>query len=336
MSYTTLAQQGLEAVEARRWDEAVEKLSAALQTSPNPAWLIARSKALIGLERFDAALDDADLAWHTAFQRNKRDLMATAQYRRGVAFFRLKQYANADYCYLHCMRLIKGGSAVPKEDPALQHVDENGFWTATAAEATAAARNEDITKKEETLKNAMGDRNADNAQQFREWRMASTMRIQALAAMEKLPADDAARKLTTRLVPEEKDLAVHRSEKAEAAAQAKPAAAKPAVPETFRMQDFQTNTHMSVSVFSKGVNKEKLKVDFSETSVRLDPLVYSNGDEAQLQLDLWGQIDPSRSTYTVTPNKVELSLAKKTPGKWPVLQADGTPKPAPAPTAAVA
>ncbi|KAH6611532.1 hypothetical protein Trco_001552 [Trichoderma cornu-damae] len=333
MSYVVMAQQGLDAAEARNWDEAIDKLSAALQHSTNPTWLIARSKALIGLERFDAALDDADLAWHTASQRGGREIMAIAQYRRGVAFLRLKKYANADYCFMHCMRLLKGGPAVPKEDPGLQLVDGNGFWKVTAAEATDAARNEGIGNKDETLKRAAVQRTPDTYQQkFRDWRMASTMRIQALAAMEKLPEDDPGRKLTATLVPEEKSLAVHVSDKPESeAAQAKPAAPKPAVPSDtpLRLQDFQSNTAMSVSIFSKGVDKEKLKVEFLESSVRLDPLVYPSGDEREFRLDLWGEIDTSKSKCTVTPNKVELSLAKKTVGKWPALRADASSRPEP-------
>ncbi|PNP44252.1 hypothetical protein TGAMA5MH_03858 [Trichoderma gamsii] len=323
MSYVTLAQQGLSAAESRNWDEAVTKLSKALQSSTNPAWLIARSKALVGLERYEAALDDADLAWHTAYERNKRDLMASAQYRRGVAFYHLKQYANADYCYLHCMRLIKGGVAVPKEDPGLKYVDDKGFWTVTADQATADIRSEEAGNKDDALKSAMGGQGQTQPQQ-RESRMAGVMRTQALKAMEKLPEDDAGRKLTTALIPQQKELAVHKSEKAQD--EAKPAAAKPVVlnDAPLRLQDFQSNTAMSVSIFSKGVNKEKLKVEFLDNSVRLDPLVYPNGEEKEFQLHLWGEIDASKSKFTVTPNKVELSLAKKTAGKWPTLQSDGS------------
>lgn len=326
MSYVTLAQQGLSAAESRNWDEAVTKLSTALQSSTNPAWLIARSKALVGLERYEAALDDADLAWHTAYERNKRDLMASAQYRRGVAFYHLKQYANADYCYLHCMRLIKGGLAVPKEDLGLKHVDDRGFWKVTADQATADARSEEAGKKDDALKTAMGGQFESQPQQ-RESRMASAMRTQALKAMEKLPEDDAGRKLTTALIPEQKKLAVHKSDKAQdETTQAKPATTKLVVlsDAPLRLQDFQTNTAMSVSIFSKGVNKEKLKVEFLDNSVRLVPLIYPNGDEKEFQLHLWGEIDTSKSKFTVTPNKVELSLAKKTAGKWPTLQSDGS------------
>ncbi|KKP00940.1 hypothetical protein THAR02_06948 [Trichoderma harzianum] len=349
MSYVTMAQQGLAAVDASNWEEALHKLSFALKESLSPVWLIARSKALAGLKRPQEALDDADLAWHMAIERNKRELMATAQYRRGVAFFQLKQYANADYCFMHCMRIIKGGPAVPKEDPGLKLVDEEGRWTVTAAEAIAAARYDDIGKKENLESQAAGQSPlavaAANRPHFREWRMASNMRIQALSAMEKLPMDDDARKLTTTMVPEKKGLADHQSSKVGVEA-AKVEAAKaqtaktvevnkaevkaetPVVPKDtpLRLQDFQSNTNMSVSIFSKGVNKEKLQVQFSESSVRLDPIVYPNGDEKEFELDLWGEIIPAKSQYTVTPNKVELSLAKKTPGKWAALKANGSAK----------
>ncbi|KAL7915333.1 oxidosqualene:lanosterol cyclase [Trichoderma velutinum] len=340
----------IKALGITNWEEAVNKLSFALKESFSPAWLIARSKALAGLGRPQEALDDADLAWHMAFDRNKRDLMATAQYRRGVAFFQLKQYANADYCFMHSMRLIKGGPAVPKEDPGLELVDEDGFWTVTAADAVSAARYDDIAGKETGMLQAMGQNSSSGATKphFREWRMASNMRIQALSAMEKLPMDDDAKKLTTTLIPERKGLTDHQSSKVGAEA-AKVEAAKaqtaktvegkkadvkaetPAIPKDtpLRLQDFQSNTNMSVSIFSKGVNKEKLQVQFLESSVRLDPLVYPNGDEREFELDLWGEIIPSKSKYTVTPNKVELSLAKKVPGKWATLKADGSAKRAP-------
>ncbi|KAJ4863703.1 SGS domain-containing protein [Trichoderma breve] len=324
MSYVTMAQQGLAAVDAANWEEALNRLSFALKESLSPVWLIARSKALAGLGRPQEALDDADLAWHMAIERNKRELMATAQYRRGVAFFQLKQYANADYCFMHCMRIIKGGPAVPKEDPGLELVNEKGFWTVTAAEALASARYDDIGKKDSTLQgeNPLAAA-AANRPHFREWRMASNMRIQALSAMEKLPTDDDARKLTTTMVPEKKGLADHQSSKVGVEA-GKVEAAKAQTAKT--VEDFQSNTQMSVSIFSKGVNKEKLQVQFLESSVRLDPVVYPNGDEKEFELDLWGEIIPAKSQYTVTPNKVELSLAKKTPGKWATLKGDGSAK----------
>jgi suppressor of G2 allele of SKP1 len=79
---------------------------------------------------------------------------------------------------------------------------------------------------------------------------------------------------------------------------------------------------MSVSIFSKGIDKDKFQVEFLPFSVRLDPVVYPSGDSKEFQINLWGEIEPSESKYTVTPNKVELNLRKKMAGKWPTLRGE--------------
>ncbi|KAJ6779306.1 hypothetical protein PWT90_02489 [Aphanocladium album] len=350
MSHITLAQQGLAAAEAKDWDGAITKLSKALQSSTNPAWLLARSKSLINLRRYDEALDDANLAWHTAYSRNKRPLMIEANYRRAVAYFRLGKLADADACCVYAMRLVKGAPAIEKDDPVANLKDpETGRWTATLKDAMKEAQNDDINNSKQgggAAAMAMGGGQAPaNA---KEWRMASTLRIQILSAMNKLPADDPARTATAPAKPEEKklaDLSGASEEKPPASsstttpaskpATQAPAAVKPAVPSDtpLRLQEFQSNTTMSVSIFSKGVKKEKLKVDFQSSSVSLDSVIYPSGDEKPFQLDLWGEIDTVASKYSVTPNKVELTLVKKTPGKWAQLKSEGKPKEPAAPAA---
>ncbi|KAM0561585.1 hypothetical protein ACHAPJ_002753 [Fusarium lateritium] len=328
MSHITLAQQGLAAAEARNWDEAITKLSAALKTSQNPLWLIARSKALINHKRFQEALDDANLAWHTAYERNKRPLLIDAHYRRAVAYYRLGQFANADACCVYAMRLVKGFPAVEKEDPAKLKTDNNGFYKVTLGDAQEEAATDEINKKK-TNELQLGNDGPANA---REWRIASTLRMQILYAMDRLPEDDPARKLTATLKPELKELSDLGAEKKPepskepAAASTTQAAAKPVVPADtpLRLGEFQNDTNMSVSIFSKGVNKEKLQVQFKPYSVHLDSVIWPNGDEKPFTLDLWGEIDTEASTYRVTPNKVELSLKKKTPGKWKQLKGEGT------------
>lgn len=343
MSHITLAQQGLAAAEAKDWDGAITKLSKALQSSPNPAWLVARSKSLVNLRRYDEALDDANLAWHTAYSRNKRPLMIEANYRRAVAYFRLGKLADADACCIYAMRLVKGFPAIEKDDPVANLKDpETGRWTATVKEAMEEAQNDDINNSEKggAAAMAMGGQGPVHA---KDWRMASTLRIQILSAMSRLPDDDPARTSTVPAKPEEKklaDLSSATEEKVAAPSSAAitpaatpattqaPAAAKPVVPSDtpLRLQEFQSNTTMSVSIFSKGVNKENLKVDFQPNSVHLNKVIYPSGDERPFQLDLWGEIDTAASKYTVTPNKVELTLVKKPAGKWAQLKSDGKPK----------
>ncbi|KAI5461600.1 oxidosqualene:lanosterol cyclase [Mariannaea sp. PMI_226] len=337
MSHLSQAQQGLAAADARKWDEAVDKLSAALKVSINPSWLIARSKALIGLRRFQESLDDADLAWHTAYDRNKRNLLADAHYRRAVAYFRLKQYANADACCVYSMRLIKGHPAVEKQDPAKLRTDDNGFYSVTLEEAKEEAQKDEINStKHGDMSMALGG-GANKIAQAQEWRAASTLRTQILYAMDELPSDDPARKLTTSLKPQRKDVAdLSAAEKTKTEApkteapkpapvatpKPAPAAATGTPTAPLRLQEFQSNTTMSVSIFSKGVNKEKLQVHYLPSAVLLDAVIYPDGAERPFRLDLWGEIDMEGSKHTVTPNKIELSLKKKVPGKWAQLKGE--------------
>ncbi|KAK4093730.1 hypothetical protein Purlil1_2064 [Purpureocillium lilacinum] len=324
MSYITLANEGLAAVEAKQWDDAVTNLSKALQASPsaapNPAWLVGRSKALIGLNRFNEALDDANLAWHAAYERNKRPLLVEAHYRRAIAYYRLGQLANADCCCVYAMRLVKGSPAKEKEDPKLALVDDQGRWKPTLEDAMNEAKTDDFNVGDKASGMSLATGAVTARSQTSEWRLASTLRMQILRTMGNLPEDDPARKVTIGLVPEQKKLAALATEADELAA-AQPAP-KPVVPSDTppRLQDFQNAKTIYVSIFSKGNNKEKLQVEFTPFAVRLNPVVYPNGEAKDFILELWGEIDAAASKYTVTANKVELTLAKRWPGTWAKLQ----------------
>lgn len=322
MSHITLAQQGLDAAASKKWDVAFTKLSTALESSTNPVWLLARSKTLVNLSRYEEALADAELAWYTAYERNKRELITEANYRRAVAYFRLGQFANADCCCIYAMRLIKGFPVVEKEDASTQWTNEERKWTATLEDAKSEAQNDEINSQENGP--LAGDAKAKANPGAKDWRMASTLRMQALWGLQKLAEDDPARKISVTAKPPKRDLAKAPvvKEKKEAAAPVV-AVPKPMIPEgtPLRLQEFQSSTSMSVSIFSKGVNKETLKADFQPRSVKLDSLIYPGGETKPFELDLWGEIDTEASKVSVTPNKVELTLVKKTPGKWAQLSA---------------
>ena len=332
MSHITIANQGLAAAEARNWDEAITKLSKALDSSPNPLWLIARSKALISTSRYEEALNDADMAWHSAFERNKRAQMIEAQYRRAVAYFRLKQYANADACCIYTMRLVKGASATSKEDPASEFAGEDGFWRPTQQDAIDEARNDSLNNG--GVQQAMSSTAPANV---KEWRTASSLRAQILGSMKSIPEDDPSRKWTTSFKPPRNGVqqlggGAREETKTEAkpaptATQPKSSAAPPAAPvipadTPLRIQDFQSQTNMAVSIFSKGNDKNVIQVEFFPSSVQIKNIIYPNGDKRDYTLDLWGQIDVTKSIYSVTPNKVELNLAKVNPGKWKLLKSE--------------
>ena len=333
MSHISQAQQGIKAVDNKNWDEALTKLSAALKVSQNPKWLVVRSKALVGLQRYAEALDDADLAWHCAYQRNMRPVMLEAHHRRAVAYFRLRAYADADCCCVYAMRLAKGLPALEKEDPGWLRVGERGFWRETLQDAQEESRNDSMNKADDGMGMAMGQSSQSETDKDlqKDWRAASMLRMQILFAMQKLPEDDAARRLTTFQKPAQKDLldltskgqSVGTASASTTAAAAQPTAQHVVPNDTpLRLQEFQSKTTMSVSIFSKGVDKDKLKVDFLPQAVRLDPVTYPSGDEGSFQLEMWGEIDASASKYAVTAKKVELTLAKKTQGMWKSLYSE--------------
>ncbi|PNY21069.1 Protein SGT1 [Tolypocladium capitatum] len=325
MSHISIAQAGLESVEAKRWDVAVGKLSTALSISLNPAWLIARSKALVHTGLLEPALDDANLAWHKAYERNQRPLMTQAHYRRAVAFFRMGLLADSDCCCVYAMRLVKGLPALEEHDPKAMWTDKDGFWTATLEDAMEEARTDEFNRMGST--SGMGPARVHDVKvastQVAEWRLASTLRMQILRTMAALPKDDPARKVTTRQFPEKTLLARLGFEE-------KPPPVPPPVPEDtpLHLQEFQSDIALYLSIFSKGVDKEKLKVEFLPSSVRLDAVTYPSGEEGEFYVELWDEIDPATSRYMVTPNKVELTLAKKRPGKWAQLKKDTTYRPA--------
>ncbi|KIN01585.1 hypothetical protein OIDMADRAFT_195924 [Oidiodendron maius Zn] len=102
---TTQAAKGQEAIANRDYEVAVVQYTAALKTAKSPLWLINRSIAYQRLGKHELALADADNAVIIATQRARRELMATAQFRRAVALHGLKRYGDARLCLTWCRKL---------------------------------------------------------------------------------------------------------------------------------------------------------------------------------------------------------------------------------------
>ncbi|RCI09352.1 hypothetical protein L249_3742 [Ophiocordyceps polyrhachis-furcata BCC 54312] len=321
MSHITLAREGLEAVKQRRWDEAVTKLTTAVKGSPNPTWIVARSKAMIGLQRHEDALHDAELAWHYAYQRSSRSDLMDSQFRRGVAYYHLGQFANADCCCFYAMRMAKGYPAVEDDDPKLPWVDEQGHWTVGVQKMKELSQTDPFnighTSPNHSKDIPFPFMNQAQGPHILAWRRTSLFRLQILRAMEALPEEDEARLVKVNQVPSRKPYDKYNTLPPLAAAgEQADASAEP------RMQEFQTPKTITVSIFSKGIDESKFTVDFQPSYVRLQPVVYPDGSSRPMHLSLWADIDPSCSRYFVTPCKVELQLYKEGVGKWPQLTKD--------------
>lgn len=95
---TDLVASGDASLKAGNHDEAIAHYTAALSQKPDvPKWLIKRSTAYQRSARYQEALLDAEAAVRAAVQRQRRELIAEAQLRRGISLFKLGRLADAHY-----------------------------------------------------------------------------------------------------------------------------------------------------------------------------------------------------------------------------------------------
>ena len=124
----TQAGKGQQAIVKRDYDEAIKQYTAALKTATSPLWLINRSTAYQRLGKHELALADADNAVIAATQRARRELIATAQFRRAVALHGLKRYGDARLCLTWCRKMNEKEKAL-------------GMWQAKVAKDYETAEN---------------------------------------------------------------------------------------------------------------------------------------------------------------------------------------------------
>jgi suppressor of G2 allele of SKP1 len=101
----TQAGLGQKALEAKDYTAAVKHLTDALKQSNSPLWLIQRSTAHQRLSEYDLSLEDAENAVFAAQSRARRELIATAQFRRAIALHGLKRYGDSRLCFTWVRKL---------------------------------------------------------------------------------------------------------------------------------------------------------------------------------------------------------------------------------------
>lgn len=109
--------------------------------------------------------------------------------------------------------------------------------------------------------------------------------------------------------------------------------------EKIRHEFYQSNEKLTITVFAKGVPKDKGDVIIKEGSVciRLPSPLIQPTNNSQLDISfpvlesnstydlsfdpLFARVDPAQSSYRITPHKIEIILHKSAPGlKWPSLE----------------
>lgn len=100
---STQAALGSAAIDKKDYPAAIEHLTKAIAENPNsPNYFILRATANQRAGNHEAALADADAAVHAAIARSRRELIATAHFRRAVALHGLGRYGDARMCLNWC------------------------------------------------------------------------------------------------------------------------------------------------------------------------------------------------------------------------------------------
>jgi suppressor of G2 allele of SKP1 len=94
-------------------------------------------------------------------------------------------------------------------------------------------------------------------------------------------------------------------------------------PSKIRHEFYDTNDNVVISLFAKGVPKDKLSVGIEKHSLDISfPTAFDSNFDFSLD-PLFAEIDPSKSSYRLTPTKIEVTLKKVVQGqKWKVLEGD--------------
>ena len=343
----SLAFEASTLAEAGNHAAAITKLTTALDSSRSPIWLLARAKSYTAINEHQLALDDADEAWHAALSRGQRKLIMDAQYRRAVCFIRLGRYADAERACVWTTSLAEGGP-VKGEDATLKDVGEGKRYLINLEAVQKHIADKQVAKKEADASAGIEHAMKSETPEEKIVNMVSVIRGHAIMLMKGLVGkgdlDGEAMRAAATMVPElGGSKTVETKTSAEnVAAPALTTTEKNVVPTTttdgnvttststaapspkIRTQDFQTATHMTITLMSKANDAASVSVDFTPSTVAISSLKYPDGIARPWQVTLWGYIDPAESSYAVTPNKVELKLRKKELGTWHKLYKDGS------------
>lgn len=156
-----------------------------------------------------------------------------------------------------------------------------------------------------------------------------------LKKLEGIPEDDERRKVTAVKVPEvEVDTTPAPKTVSESAAKAPTAASAvaptsatssvPKLPTEKPKHDwYQNNENVTFTLLAKNVPKEKATVEIEKDSLDITyPLANGNDFNYNL-LPFYAEVDPEKSSFRITPTKIEIVLKKKQPGvKWKTLEGE--------------
>jgi len=90
-----------------------------------------------------------------------------------------------------------------------------------------------------------------------------------------------------------------------------------------RYEWYQTESHISVSIFLKNVKKEDANITIKPESLSVEVKLPTTESEYQLNITLSDKVVPEESTTSILGSKIEIKMKKTRLAKWPSLENSG-------------
>ncbi|GLB01793.1 hypothetical protein AtubIFM57258_000203 [Aspergillus tubingensis] len=310
--------------------------TALLSHPRSPSYFIKRSTAFSRLKptpNLPAALRDAESAVLLARERGKRELIVEAQMRRAIVLFLMGRYVAAEGVVGVVERMVgldKEGSNGEdnKEEKVMRAMGgasggagkgveaEVRIWGAKIR-AKVRGLGGDGDKVEEVPVGVKVPGEKELRAQLEELRGGSRSKSTVGGG----GGDEEGKKVEDKAEKEEEKAEVKEAQQQQQQQQQQV---------KVRHEWYQSGETVVVTLYVKGVPKDKVAIELKEDSTSLQfPL--PSGAEYDFTLDpLFAPIDPSASKVSVFSTKIEISLRKKSPGqKWSALESSTgiTPQP---------
>ncbi|KAF9885618.1 hypothetical protein FE257_012709 [Aspergillus nanangensis] len=310
---------------------AIRYFTQALVELPRAApYYIKRSTAYSRLKNADggpnsnSALNDAEIALTLARERGKRELILTSQLRRGVALYQLGKYGDAAYLFGTIQDKIGADTEPGNRSEKVQDAMANGSSGSRASKAGFQHELPIWTLKVKSMLKKLPEGDERAGVSVAEY--PTGVNVPGEGALKKQLAE-----LNAGKVPGPPDSANNAKSKTSSIGQAanaeagsvlspSPVPTAPSV-DKVRHEWYQSNDSVVVTLYIKGVPKDKMDAELKSDSVTLQfPL--PSGADYDFTLDpLFAPIDTTSSKVSVMSTKIEIVLRKQTPGqKWSALE----------------
>lgn len=302
---------------------------ALVQHPSSPDYFVQRSTAFTRLKapyepQHELSLTDAEYAVLLGQKRARREKIQAAQQRRVIALFGLKQYSNAGFI----LSTMERWRTKEKKDKM-----EGDMWKAKIAQKLNALAEDDparqVTVKEypnaelpsdsAMKKMLQAQLKADGTFRFTgesEGEAAEGTRTDVVAG----EAASSPGEVPTNGIKVDHETTVST---APAATTSEPPAAALQTVSKIRHEWFQNGQNVTVTLYAKGVPKDKAEIEINEDSVSVSfPHPSNPASTFTFTLDpLFALIDASASKSSVMSTKIELTLRKNVSGqKWNALE----------------